>query len=546
MKTTDFPPKQIQKTEVLNTVNSYLTTTKFQNNLNTIILTTLSNKKTSSMTRNEIEEKILEFDYIKEVENEILSNLYKKYSFNKQDIDELKANNNKNKEKIINNQIKTKNILPPIIQNKNMDNDKLLNYLIDDVLSNTQNQVSFETFINDLRGFNTSMIVEHPKIINLINKIEKYLIQLAHQDIYEVEIITQLYQKLSETNNYNFLIKLSIGYMEYIHILTKRFYKSTFDITKFYKLFFNLKIINNIILKLYGDLLISRKIPSENVTKMTELFLKIILINYDSSNSIYIVDKSHNDNSQIEMDVNQDNKENKINIKYNEEFGIPTNYMLLLLFCTNYDLPSIKVLFRCTSFRIEMIKYFYLFKYLPFINYSLSIESFHKKYCFLWKHFNILDQLEMKQKVTKKFLLFSWFYIKISFLGFILRYKLLRETFFNHFKLQSENFTCFNLFQNLVTFLTRIMLLMDCNNEEDRTSLLDGYEMLIFEDWQYEYLIYLCKEVICDFILYCYDNACKEKKREYFIKITEKTVMVNNIILSSIFDDINLAFNENK
>ena len=36
------------------------------------------------------------------------------------------------------------------------------------------------------------------------------------------------------------------------------------------------------------------------------------------------------------------------------------------------------------------------------------------------------------------------------------------------------------------------------------------------------------------------------KKREYFIKITEKTVMVNNIILSSIFDDINLAFNENK
>lgn len=549
--------QEINETEVLNHIEHQLLNPKFQNNLNTIIVSLLSNKKVTNMTRDEIEKKIIDIEYIRNIEDEILTTICKKFCIKKENIQ------GKYHSQPIKNEVKSGNLtvsitkkqtLPPIVK-KEMDNFKLLNFLIDEILLSTSYKPSFESIISDLNGFSIDLIMNHDKVISLIDKINSYLVYCSENEMYEVENINQFYSKLSETKNHVFNIKLCIGYMNYLYILTKKFFKTLFDITKFYKLYINLKLINHMITKLYGNIFISHKIPSDYIKSLIELFLKIILYNYDEKNSIYICDKafSSKNNQNSNNEKNNLVPTTEIDINLNEEFGISTNYMLFLLLLIDFDLPSLKIIFRANAFRLEILKYFDYFKYLPFINYNLSIESFRKKYCFLWIHYGILNDFGTKHIINKKFLLFSWFYLKISFLGLVIRYKSLKNKYFSYFYSQTKNFTCFNLFQNLLTFMTRILLIIDgellnsiqMNNDNDNNkNLLEGYELLIFEKRQNEEMVYLCKEVLCDFIIYCSDKSCIKKKKEYFDKISCTTIVSNDVILGSIYDDISLAFQE--
>ena len=55
---------------------NYLTTNKFQSSLNSLIISTLSQKKNMSLDRDGLSNQIISHQYIKDVENEILQNLF--------------------------------------------------------------------------------------------------------------------------------------------------------------------------------------------------------------------------------------------------------------------------------------------------------------------------------------------------------------------------------------------------------------------------------------------------------------------------------------
>ena len=61
--------QEINETEVRSHIEHHLLNPKFQNNLNTIIVSLLSNKKITNMTRDEIEKKIIDVEYIRNIEN---------------------------------------------------------------------------------------------------------------------------------------------------------------------------------------------------------------------------------------------------------------------------------------------------------------------------------------------------------------------------------------------------------------------------------------------------------------------------------------------
>ena len=71
-------PKQsafdnIQEDKIDELILNYLNTPKFQTSLNSLIISTLSNRKNMSLSRKGIADKIISHEYIKDVENEISS-----------------------------------------------------------------------------------------------------------------------------------------------------------------------------------------------------------------------------------------------------------------------------------------------------------------------------------------------------------------------------------------------------------------------------------------------------------------------------------------
>ena len=68
---------------------NYLTTNKFQSSLNSLIISTLSQKKNMSLDRDGLANQIISHQYIKDVENEILQNLFEAFDIENYDTNEL-------------------------------------------------------------------------------------------------------------------------------------------------------------------------------------------------------------------------------------------------------------------------------------------------------------------------------------------------------------------------------------------------------------------------------------------------------------------------
>ena len=136
-----------------------------------------------------------------------------------------------------------------------------------------------------------------------------------------------------------------------------------------------------------------------------------------------------------------------------------------------------------------------MIKTLPFLDMVSCIASLNKKFCFLWYHSSVLEKLYSAKKINKKFLLYCWISIKLNFLGLILRYKSLRNKFYETIKEVDASLNCFLHFRNV--FALTVDLVLESNKD--------------FDDYQRDNLFYLTKEILCDFILYCEDKDCCEK-----------------------------------
>ena len=643
-------PKIISKDEVSEIIENYLITNKFQHNIHSLIYSTLTSKNSSTLSREQLTTKIMDNCYLKNAEKEILNNLFKKFNFevaeevfinssyryyNENDIISTNLKNNS----LVNSVIKNKNannssligkepievlignntesILPPInfqsnnnynldeiqhsmvISNKKeIDNYKLLDYLIEEIIISSLTNNNIESLFLDLNNFKQDLLLKHPKLDEVVKKISDYLFLSASSDNFHNSILNFLVEKISDTKEPTLLINLACGYMSFLYILTKKFFTSQFDISKFYKLYFNVQTLNSIIVKFYGELFISRKIPDELIKKFINLFFKIILHNYNNFNSVYIMkeekkeekkekEKEETEKQNLEDDniilINQNKDSLELANKIKYEFGISTNYILMILFCIDPDLCSFKILFRQVALRKIILENFELYKYLPFIDYEISKASFQKKYCFLWKHFNILDEIvansikcsnerisnekillnesKLENKVSKKFLLYSWFSIKINFLGLIIRYRKIREKYFDYFGSKSSIFNCYNLFINLIKFLLQVLfvdkteLILNQNLKKEGSPQkvsakisnkiqITGFEFILFEEWQKEKIIHLCKEVLCDFVLYCDNKDCVSKKKKYLEESLSNPIYSQDLTFCSVVEDIELAINE--
>jgi hypothetical protein len=273
------------------------------------------------------------------------------------------------------------------------------------------------------------------------------------------------------------------------------------------------------VMKLYDNSNIFLRKIDENVLKhIIDKIFETIMKNYSPNNPVYISDAN---------DANSDNESG-----VNSEFGLSTNYILLLFFLLDNNFSIFKILFRLSSLRKYILPKFedsIFIKTLPFLDMISCIASLNKKFCFLWYHSSVLEKIFSNQKVNKKFLLYCWISIKLNFLGLILRYKNLRNTFYNTIIEVDPNLNCFLHFRNVLALTVDLMV--DSNQD--------------FDEYQRDNLFYLAKEILCDFILYCESKDCCIKKFELVKEIDEKQGLKKDKMIKYLLEDLRLALKEN-
>jgi len=253
------------------------------------------------------------------------------------------------------------------------------------------------------------------------------------------------------------------------------------------------------------------------VKSCVEKFIKVLLMNYQPENLVYF-ESSKNAQSQ--------------------EFGISTNYILLLLFNLDKDFCALKVFFRNAQMRKYILECFESLENIPFIDIINTYENFKTKSCFIWKHPQILEQIFPKNKINKKHLIYSWISIKLHFLGLTVRHKSLKALFYKTFK--EEDFNCFVHFTFLIEFI--IELLFQNLDSSAKEFFGDDFE---FEANQKENMFFLVKEILCDFLLYCDNQNCLVKKQSHIISFYNNFDYKENKMFVHLLDDLFLALREN-
>jgi hypothetical protein len=307
-------------------------------------------------------------------------------------------------------------------------------------------------------------------------------------------------------------------FLDYFSGIVGKFYESSFDITKFYKLSYNVECLNKLVMKFYENSDVHlRKIDEKLVKGIVDKIFETIMKNYSPNNPVYI------------SDYNPDEDGGKDNTN---EFGLSTNYILLLFFILDRHFSVFKVLFRLSTLRKYILPKFEgnnMIKTLPFLDMVSCIASLNKKFCFLWYHSSVLEKLYSAKKINKKFLLYCWISIKLNFLGLILRYKSLRNKFYETIKEVDASLNCFLHFRNVLALT--VDLVLESNKD--------------FDDYQRDNLFYLTKEILCDFILYCDNKDCCEKKYYLIKEINDKESLKKNKMIKYLIEDLKLALNEN-
>ena len=508
---------------------NYLTTNKFQSSLNSLIISTLSQKKNMSLDRDGLSNQIISHQYIKDVENEILQNLFEAFDIENYDTNELINLKYKSivgsNQNTLNNQslLNTNSPLNSVnsTMNNNITNMKLLSVLLDDFKScpfKPDNYLKIESYIGDLSNFDVELLLNCGKIDEILEKVNQFIRLGCSKDLFLNSNLINFFNKLSLGSNTVVLCKSINIFLDYFSGIVGKFYESSFDITKFYKLSYNVECLNKLVMKFYENPDVHlRKIDEKLVKSIVDKLFETIMKNYSPNNPVYISDYSPEDDDGING---------------SNEFGLSTNYILLLFFLLDRHFSVFKVLFRVSTLRKFILPKFEgnnMIKTLPFLDMVSCIASLNKKFCFLWYHSSVLEKLYQGKKINKKFLLYCWISIKLNFLGLILRYKSLRSKFYETIKEVDSSLNCFLHFRNVLALT--VDLVLESNKD--------------FEDYQRDNLFYLTKEILCDFILYCDDKDCCEKKYYLIKEINAKESLKKNKMIKYLIEDLKLALNEN-
>ena len=528
-------PKQsafdnIQEDKIDELILNYLNTPKFQTSLNSLIISTLSNRKNMSLSRKGIADKIISHEYIKDVENEILQNLFTAFDIENYNTNELinlkyknlmQKNNNIQKTDLSLVQQSNNSLLSsmmPSVGNKstNIDSNRLLNILTEEFLS-TNDNLKLENYIGDLSSFDAEVLVTCDKIEEILQKIDLFLKNNSPSDIFLIPNLLNFLNKITKFTNTKILCQAITLFLDYFSGIVSKFYESSFDITKFYKLSFNVECLNKMIMKFYDNSdIFLRKVDESVLKNIIDKIFDTVMKNYSPNNPVYFSDKiSFNDNTSNAND-----------------FGLSTNYILLLFFLLDSNFSIFKVIFRLSSLRKFIIPKFEeskIIKTLPFLDMVSCISSLNKKFCFLWGHSSVLEKVFSNQKMNKKFLLYCWISIKLNFLGLVLRYKALRNKFYDAIKEVDPNLNCFLHFRNVLSLTVDLIV----DSKQD------------FEEYQRDNLFYLTKEILCDFILYCENKECCLKKLELINEINGKEILKNDKMICYLINDLQLALKDN-
>jgi len=508
---------------------NYLTTNKFQSSLNSLIISTLSQKKNMSLDRDGLANQIISHQYIKDVENEILQILFEAFDIENYDTNELinlkyKSIVGSNQNTLSNQSLLNAN--SPLnsvnsTMNNNITNMKLLSVLLDDFKTcpfKPDNYLKIESYIGDLSNFDVELLLNCGKIDEILEKVNQFIKLGCSKDLFLNSNLINFFNKLSLGSNTVVLCKSINIFLDYFSGIVGKFYESSFDITKFYKLSYNVECLNKLVMKFYENPDVHlRKIDEKLVKSIVDKLFETIMKNYSPNNPVYISDYSPEDDDGING---------------SNEFGLSTNYILLLFFLLDRHFSVFKVLFRVSTLRKFILPKFEgnnMIKTLPFLDMVSCIASLNKKFCFLWYHSSVLEKLYQGKKINKKFLLYCWISIKLNFLGLILRYKSLRSKFYETIKEVDSSLNCFLHFRNVLALT--VDLVLESNKD--------------FEDYQRDNLFYLTKEILCDFILYCDDKDCCEKKYYLIKEINAKESLKKNKMIKYLIEDLKLALNEN-
>lgn len=522
-----FDTAQEEKIDEL--ILNYLNTPKFQTSLNSLIISTLSNRKNMSLSRKGIADKIISHEYIKDVENEILQNLFSAFDIENYNTNELinlkyknlvlkNGNQSKNDGSLHQSSNSLLNSVIPSSGNKtnNIDSTRLLSILTEEFLSCTDN-IKLENYIGDLSEFDAEILVTNEKIEEILAKIELFLKNNCAADIFLIPNLLNFLNKITKFTNTKILCESITIFLDYFSGIVSKFYDSAFDITKFYKLSFNVECLNKMLMKFYDNSdIFLRKVDEKILKNIINKIFDTVMKNYNPNNPVYFSDK-------VAFNEKTSN---------NNEFGLSTNYILLLFFLLDSNFSLFKVIFRLTSLRKFIIPKFEeskLIQTLPFLDMVSCISSLNKKFCFLWGHSSVLEKVFSNQKMNKKFLLYCWISIKLNFLGLVLRYKSLRNKFYVAIKEVDENLNCFLHFRNVLSLTVDLIV----DSKQD------------FEEYQRDNLFYLTKEILCDFILYCENKECCLKKFELINEINGKEILKNDKMICYLINDLQLSLMDN-
>jgi hypothetical protein len=444
-------------------------------NINNIIQETIANKKHITLPHDKLIDKLMSLDTVRDIEDQITTDILKQMNLNQYNTDLV----------IKTKQLKQKKVLKTDIS---IDSDRLLDILIDEIIL-AKDKAKLGNFIGDLSNFQSELIVSHFKFFELLKSVQKYI---SSSSSFMITNVINFFNKVIKSKDVHVLVESLIIFLNYLNNNLDNFYKTNFDITKFYDISLNVELLNNFILALNSMFI--RRIDEEKFLIAIDQLFKAVLKNYEND---YLYGNKSSD---------------KLNT-----FGISTNYTLILLFSFGHDLSLFKILFKKNAFRSYCLSNYNKIDFLIFINKSEMLRSFNTKNCFLWKHYSILEQIFPNKKISKKYLLYSWTAIRIHFLGFVMRYNSLKTNF-----LKMNDLSCSIVFGNLVLFC------------KDIKTELDLDEGLYFE------IFYLIKEVLCDIILYCNNPECLNSKYKIMNELDTKDKLIIKLL-----DDLALAFNNN-
>ena len=191
-------------------------------------------------------------------------------------------------------------------------------------------------------------------------------------------------------------------FLDYFSGIVGKFYESSFDITKFYKLSYNVECLNKLVMKFYENPDVHlRKIDEKLVKSIVDKLFETIMKNYSPNNPVSIVDKlfetimkNYSPNNPVY--ISDYSPEDDDGTTGSNEFGLSTNYILLLFFLLDRHFSVFKVLFRVSTLRKFILPKFEgnnMIKTLPFLDMVSCIASLNKKFCFLWYHSSVLEKL---------------------------------------------------------------------------------------------------------------------------------------------------------